>query len=294
MSTNDPNLIQISIAALAKMVKFDLSIKGKETVGLLIGHEKDGIVYVDDVRLGEQTGNAVHVEVNEQELAMAAAEIDERKDGKYIVGWIHTHPGLSAFLSGTDIKTQKLYQALMPNSIAIVIDPTKYGKTMDINDLDIKVFRVANENPVTCDYIITNTVEFGMNTFVSGDNKVEVHTGSPTPRVYQIPVPRAEKIQQIKAKIDQNKAQLAEEDISALYAWIDLVEAMGSGDVMEVPIEIDALFRQLDNSLGMIDNDISLLRQELEYRKAERTLFAIFLGLILEFSIFYALFAGIL
>jgi proteasome lid subunit RPN8/RPN11 len=39
-----------------------------------------------------------------------------------IVGWYHTHPGLGVFLSGTDLRTQRLYFAA-PWHIAIVIDP---------------------------------------------------------------------------------------------------------------------------------------------------------------------------
>ena len=44
MAEKDPMMIQISLQALAKMVKFDLSKIGTETVGLLIGYEADGIV----------------------------------------------------------------------------------------------------------------------------------------------------------------------------------------------------------------------------------------------------------
>jgi len=39
-----------------------------------------------------------------------------------IVGWYHTHPGLGVFLSGTDLRTQRLYFA-SPWNIAVVIDP---------------------------------------------------------------------------------------------------------------------------------------------------------------------------
>ena len=39
-----------------------------------------------------------------------------------IVGWYHTHPRLGVFLSGTDLRTQRLYFSA-PWQIAIVIDP---------------------------------------------------------------------------------------------------------------------------------------------------------------------------
>jgi len=39
-----------------------------------------------------------------------------------IVGWYHTHPRLGVFLSGTDLRTQRLYFSA-PWQIAVVIDP---------------------------------------------------------------------------------------------------------------------------------------------------------------------------
>jgi proteasome lid subunit RPN8/RPN11 len=42
--------------------------------------------------------------------------------GLRIVGWYHTHPRLGVFLSGTDLRTQRLYFPA-PWHIAIVIDP---------------------------------------------------------------------------------------------------------------------------------------------------------------------------
>ncbi|MHA2504109.1 MAG: Mov34/MPN/PAD-1 family protein [Candidatus Kariarchaeaceae archaeon] len=285
----DPKMIQISLKALAKMVKFDLSKPGTETVGLLIGYEEAGTVCVEDIRLGEQTGNAVHVEISEAELTQAAIEISTREDGYVIVGWVHTHPGLSAFLSNTDIKTQSLYQALMPNAIAVVIDPVQYGKSWRLDDLDMKVFRVVNDKAVEMGYTITNTVEFGLNTFVSGNSAVAVNTAS-TPTSYRIGVPSRAQLRMMRARLASLQDDLAEEDYTALSTWLDLVAAMESGDIKEVPVEVDVLMDRLDGSLGDIHAEIESYREQLEYRKAERTLFGIFLGLIVEFALFFFLF----
>ncbi len=43
---------------------------------------------------------------------------------KMTVGWIHTHPGLSVFLSGQDVATFTTITALDPLAVAIVIDPS--------------------------------------------------------------------------------------------------------------------------------------------------------------------------
>jgi STAM-binding protein len=44
------------------------------------------------------------------------------------IGWIHTHPSQSAFLSSIDLKNHYSYQLLLKESIAIVLAPTKNPK----------------------------------------------------------------------------------------------------------------------------------------------------------------------
>jgi proteasome lid subunit RPN8/RPN11 len=44
--------------------------------------------------------------------------------GSNVIGWYHTHPGMGAFLSPTDLRTQQLYfQSRW--QIAVVIDPVR-------------------------------------------------------------------------------------------------------------------------------------------------------------------------
>ena len=90
--------IVIDASIMAKMIAYDLSQPGKETAGLLIGELRGDDLHIDEVRIGDQEGNAVYVEITEQELINAVIEISGRKDGKSIVGWIHTHPSLSSFM----------------------------------------------------------------------------------------------------------------------------------------------------------------------------------------------------
>ncbi|KNA23570.1 hypothetical protein SOVF_023760 isoform A [Spinacia oleracea] len=40
------------------------------------------------------------------------------------VGWIHTHPSQSCFMSSIDLHTQYPYQVMVPEAIAIVVAPT--------------------------------------------------------------------------------------------------------------------------------------------------------------------------
>jgi len=40
-----------------------------------------------------------------------------------VIGWYHSHPGLEVFMSGTDIRTQRIQQQFQDPYLAIVIDP---------------------------------------------------------------------------------------------------------------------------------------------------------------------------
>ena len=46
--------------------------------------------------------------------------------GLNVVGWIHTHPSQTAFLSSVDVHTQYNYQAILNEAVAVVCAPT-YG-----------------------------------------------------------------------------------------------------------------------------------------------------------------------
>ena len=62
--------------------------------------------------------------------------------GVQIIGWYHTHPGLGVFLSGTDLRTQRLYFPSLWN-VAVVVDPIarKIGYFFGPEGKRIKVFR---------------------------------------------------------------------------------------------------------------------------------------------------------
>ena len=46
--------------------------------------------------------------------------------GLSVLGWIHTHPSQTAFLSSVDLHTQFSYQQLLPEAVAVVCAPS-YG-----------------------------------------------------------------------------------------------------------------------------------------------------------------------
>ncbi|MFV2014948.1 MAG: Mov34/MPN/PAD-1 family protein, partial [Candidatus Heimdallarchaeota archaeon] len=241
MSSSSSN-VHISLSAMAEMIKYDLSNPGRETAGLLIGEETDGIVHIDEIRVGKQTGNAVHVSISEEELALAAIEIRERDDDKFIVGWWHTHPGLSSFMSGTDINTQKMYQALMPNSVAIVIDNVKYSETTSINDLDFGVYRVVSGKAERIEYRIKDPVEFGLNAYVLSDTKYSPSKQKTLIKEsFFVPTMNATKLAELRANLETSKELLDPVDVQSLEFWLELVESIENDTVKEVPADVKTL-----------------------------------------------------
>lgn len=61
-------------------------------------------------------------------LRMALDKIEEKynDDNFYITSWIHTHPNLGVFLSGTDVSTYTYLSKLNPAISAVVVDPVRY------------------------------------------------------------------------------------------------------------------------------------------------------------------------
>jgi len=59
-----------------------------------------------------------------------------------VVGWYHSHPGFSCWLSGVDINTQQSFEALSERAVAVVVDPIQSVKGKVVID----AFRLINPN----------------------------------------------------------------------------------------------------------------------------------------------------
>ncbi|GLV45292.1 uncharacterized protein CBL_05392 [Carabus blaptoides fortunei] len=95
-----------------------------ETCGILAGKlERDNLI-ITHMIVPKQKGTPDScVTMNEEEL------FDFQDQHNLItVGWIHTHPTQTAFLSSVDLHTHCSYQTMMPEAIAIVCAP-KYEET---------------------------------------------------------------------------------------------------------------------------------------------------------------------
>jgi len=90
-----------------------------EVMGILTGQMQDQYVEADDFVHGP-TGTEMNVQPKTEELAAMFQTLIQ--NGKRMVGWYHSHPGLGVFMSETDITTHRNL-AQFGNLVALVIDP---------------------------------------------------------------------------------------------------------------------------------------------------------------------------
>lgn len=92
-----------------------------ETCGILCGTLISNALFVSRLLIPEQTATSDTCEtVNES----AIFDYCESED-LMVLGWIHTHPTQTCFMSSRDLHTHCGYQVMLPESIAIVCAPSK-------------------------------------------------------------------------------------------------------------------------------------------------------------------------
>ncbi|XP_053574105.1 STAM-binding protein [Bombina bombina] len=95
-----------------------------ETCGILCGKLMQNEFTVTHVLVPKQSGGPDYCNTeNEEDLFLI-----QDQHGLLTLGWIHTHPTQTAFLSSVDLHTHCSYQMILPESIAIVCSP-KFQET---------------------------------------------------------------------------------------------------------------------------------------------------------------------
>ncbi|XP_051758263.1 STAM binding protein b isoform X3 [Ctenopharyngodon idella] len=100
------------------------TIRAVETCGILCGRLNRNAFTVTHVIVPKQCGGPDYCDTeNEEELFLV-----QDQHNLITLGWIHTHPTQTAFLSSVDLHTHCSYQMMLPESIAIVCSP-KFNET---------------------------------------------------------------------------------------------------------------------------------------------------------------------
>merc|ERR1712110_841518 len=91
-----------------------------ETCGFLTGKLSQNQFKITHLLIPKQSGTADSCVTSGEEVMF---DFQEKHD-LITLGWIHTHPSQTAFLSSVDLHTQLSYQLMIPEAIAIVCAPS--------------------------------------------------------------------------------------------------------------------------------------------------------------------------
>lgn len=102
--------------------------KNLETCGILAGSLKNRKFYITALIVPKQESTANTCQATNEE------DIFEVQDKRSLfpLGWIHTHPSQSCFMSSVDVHTHYSYQVMLPEAVAIVMAPKDSARTHGI------------------------------------------------------------------------------------------------------------------------------------------------------------------
>ena len=97
------------------------TLRNLETCGILCGTLISNALFISKLVIPDQNSTSDTCEmINESDLFDYVDGEDQ-----LVLGWIHTHPTQTCFMSSRDLHTHCGYQLMMPESIAIVCAPSK-------------------------------------------------------------------------------------------------------------------------------------------------------------------------
>ncbi|WXG45433.1 MAG: Mov34/MPN/PAD-1 family protein [Candidatus Atabeyarchaeum deiterrae] len=132
-----PHPVKLKKKVVNEIRKHAESSLSSEVAGLLLGSIHKDSLLVSDVVTGEQVSSRTHVSLQDKFLVRVAFEYGRRGKKKSVVGWYHSHPELGCFVSQIDFETQKRFQALFPDAVGLIVDPSLPEK--------LEVFRIDDD-----------------------------------------------------------------------------------------------------------------------------------------------------
>ncbi|CAA3023235.1 AMSH-like ubiquitin thioesterase 1 [Olea europaea subsp. europaea] len=124
--SEDPLQLHISTQLMECFMKLAKSNTDKnlETCGVLAGSLRNRTFSITALIIPKQESTSDSCQTTNEE------EIFEVQDNQSLfpLGWIHTHPTQSCFMSSIDVHTHYSYQVMLPESIAIVMAPRDTSK----------------------------------------------------------------------------------------------------------------------------------------------------------------------
>ncbi len=137
----------------------------KEIYGILTGYSDDDFVFVTNA-YPLTFGHDTDVQLDERHYVFIS-EIEDKLygegEGHFMVGWFHSHPGLTLFFSDIDITNQLWFQQNNPDFCGLVFDHTILGKKREEKiedniltkyDTGFEIYRLTDVNidPSSAEY----------------------------------------------------------------------------------------------------------------------------------------------
>lgn len=97
------------------------TMKNLETCGILSGQLKNGAYFITTLIIPAQASTSDTCHTTDEESLFNYQDSHDL----FTIGWIHTHPSQTCFLSSVDVHTHCSYQLMLPEAIAIVLAPSK-------------------------------------------------------------------------------------------------------------------------------------------------------------------------
>ncbi|KAI9144633.1 hypothetical protein BKA69DRAFT_1053510 [Paraphysoderma sedebokerense] len=111
--------VPFSVMTKFEMIARKNTERNLETCGILCGTLRHNILLVTTLLIPKQTSTSdTCTTTNEEEMF----EYQDKND-LITLGWIHTHPTQTCFMSSVDLHTHCSYQLMLPEAIAIVLSP---------------------------------------------------------------------------------------------------------------------------------------------------------------------------
>lgn len=138
--------IEISPLAYSKIIDWTSSNTEREVGGYLIGKIDKEKILITEAIFAAAESNPTFVSFDNMIQFELLEQLEKRGKNEIILGWWHTHPGMTVFMSGTDVATQQIYQALLPEAVAMVNDGNAFARTRNQNDFKAKFFRINQQS----------------------------------------------------------------------------------------------------------------------------------------------------
>ena len=133
------------------------TMKNLETCAILCGYAANETLQISHILVPPQKATSDTCATLDE---MNLFEYQESR-GLMTMGWIHTHPSQTCFMSSVDLHTHVGYQILMPEAIAIVCAPGKFP--------DLGMFRLIDPDGVN---IVTMCSKTGFHSHDHADSEI--------------------------------------------------------------------------------------------------------------------------